>query len=127
MEISVEDGHPVVEIALGADTAFDSANKDEQKPAEGNAPVHVSQPPVLFGNAQVQQAFAEHFPDGGQELDGDDILEQGLLLQTVKLPYPANVFVQADNQERDGSQYKWQYERTEVFHYPMISLVLVSI
>lgn len=49
------------------------------------------------------------------------------MLQTVELPYPPYVFVNADDEESDGSQNEWQYERAEIFHYPMISFVFVSI
>ncbi len=54
MEIAVKDGHPIMEMAFGADAAFDGTHKNEQEPTESDAAVHVTQPPVFLGNADVK-------------------------------------------------------------------------
>ena len=102
VEEAVEDGAPEVERPFDADAALDGAHHDEQEPAEGDAAVHVAQPPVLLADAQVQEALAEHLPDGRQDLRGEDAFpDQGLLL-AVELLDPADVFVAADDKETDG-------------------------
>ena len=127
MEIAIEDGNPKVEVLGGADTALDGANQDEQEPSEGDAAVHIAQTPVLFGDAQVEQALLEHLPNGGQQFSRKDIFPDDGTLEAVKLAYPAHEFINTDREEGYRTQHKRQYERMKVLHYAKISVVLDKI
>ena len=103
MEKAVENGAPEMERAFDADAALDGAHHDEQEPAEGDAAVHVAQPPVFLADAKVKKALAEHLPDGGQNPRGEHVLLDEFLLLAVELLDPADVLVSADDKETDGS------------------------
>ena len=73
-------------------TGLDGTDDDEQEPSEGKAAVHISKQQVLFGDAPMQQAFAESLPDGRQEAPAPDILADYGTLQFVETMYPPPVF-----------------------------------
>ncbi len=116
VEKTVEDGAPEVEWAFDADAALDGAHHNQEEPPEGDTAVHIAESPVLLGDAQVQQALAEHLPDGGQYLGGKHVFTDDGLLFAVELANPADELVAADGKQGDGPQHERKYERMIVSH-----------
>ena len=127
VEIAVEDGHPEVKILGGADATLNGAHHDEQEPAEGDAAVHIAETPVFLADAQVEQTLREHLPDGWQQLDREDVLQDDGPLKPVELAYPAYIFIYTDAEKSESAQHEWEHKRMKILHYPKISVVLDKI
>ena len=58
----------------------------------------------MLSDAPVQQAFAKHLPDGGQELPRQDILPNQRLLHAVEALNPIVILDYRDGEQRQHTQ-----------------------
>ena len=107
---------------------FDPPHHDEQEPAEGQRHVHVSQQRIDAEDTAMEQAFADHLPDGSERPRRRDAEQHPLLVRARQFGEPHDVFPRDDGGHHQSADEKRQAEGCVKLHRQKSpSLRLISI